>query len=420
MRRVTSATSWPTPRSPMTPGAVLAVHSADCAGVVLARDRPQRPTAIVGAAHAGWRGLESGVLQQTVQRMRDLGGDAFTWDLGPCISPGGLRVRRRAPSTSSRSRYGDVVRGRTLDGKPALDLRAGVRAALGESGRSRMPVTGPPPCTALDPGFYSWRARGDTGRQAAVVWLAPPDERYPWHPVRDVPIRPWSSADRRTRARSSCGVGSRSARTARCGSCVSPRPTRSRSPAPRSRPDSTTWARTTRRSSWRKADGWAKRGRRPRWHFIGRLQSNKVAARWLRSCRCGSPWTGSRWRTEIARRAPGAGCWCNSTWPACPIVAAVDPDGRPGAGALGAPTLGLDVGGLMGVGVPGPPEASRPGFRLLGRIADRPRPSGPFDGDERRPRRRGRGRIDHGPDRIALVGPRPDRPASNTLRRDTP
>jgi len=81
-----------------------------------------------------------------------------------------------------RSRYGDVVVGETLDGKPALDLRAGVRAALAESGVTADAVTGPPPCTALDPGFYSWRARGDTGRQAAVVWLASPDERYPWHP----------------------------------------------------------------------------------------------------------------------------------------------------------------------------------------------------------------------------------------------
>ena len=44
--------------------------------------------------------------------------------------------------------------------------------------------TGPAvvPCTALDDGFFSWRARQDEGRQAAVVWLAPDDHDYPWHP----------------------------------------------------------------------------------------------------------------------------------------------------------------------------------------------------------------------------------------------
>ena len=45
------------------------------------------------------------------------------------------------------------------------------------------PGSGPDvvPCTALDEGFFSWRARQDAGRQAAVVWLAPDDHDYPWH-----------------------------------------------------------------------------------------------------------------------------------------------------------------------------------------------------------------------------------------------
>ena len=164
----------------MVPDAVLAVHSADCAGIVLsATDRNGQP--IIGVVHAGWRGLESGVVQHTVQQMRDLGGDGFTWDLGPCISPGAYEFGTEALDVL-RTRYGNVVVGETLDGKPALDLRAGVRVALGESGVTSEAMTGPPPCTALDPGFYSWRARGDTGRQAAVAWLASPDERYPWHP----------------------------------------------------------------------------------------------------------------------------------------------------------------------------------------------------------------------------------------------
>ena len=38
------------------------------------------------------------------------------------------------------------------------------------------------PWYMLDDGFFSWRARQDEGRQAAVVWLAPDDHDYPWHP----------------------------------------------------------------------------------------------------------------------------------------------------------------------------------------------------------------------------------------------
>jgi YfiH family protein len=167
-----------------TPGAVLAVHTADCAGVVLVGSGADPvtgdPTMVVGAAHAGWRGLRDGVLQHTVSAMRRLGADRIDWDLGPCISPAAYEF---GPDDLAMlaDRYGDAVRATTLDGAPALDVRAGVRAALAEAGVD--PAAGPAtvPCTALDPGFYSWRARADTGRQAAVVWLAPDDHDYPWH-----------------------------------------------------------------------------------------------------------------------------------------------------------------------------------------------------------------------------------------------
>lgn len=167
-----------------TPGAVLAVHTADCAGVVLVGTGTEPvsgdPTAVVGAAHAGWRGLLDGVIQQTVATMRRRGAESFSWDLGACISPAAYEFGE-GELAGLVERYGDAVRATTLDGAPALDIRAGVRAALREAGLD--PSSGPStvPCTALDPGFYSWRARADTGRQAAVVWLAPDDHEYPWH-----------------------------------------------------------------------------------------------------------------------------------------------------------------------------------------------------------------------------------------------
>jgi YfiH family protein len=69
-----------------TPGLACAVFAADCLPVLLCSDDGR----IVGAAHAGWRGLAAGVLQATVQAMCDEAGCApaelQAW-LGPCIGP---------------------------------------------------------------------------------------------------------------------------------------------------------------------------------------------------------------------------------------------------------------------------------------------------------------------------------------------
>ena len=131
------------------------------------------PVRVIGAAHAGWRGLAAGVVEGTVEHMRRMGADRFDWDLGPCISPAAYAFGA-GELDELCERLGPELAATTLDGEPALDLRAGVRAALARAGVDSGVGTGPAvvPCTALDDGFFSWRARQDEGRQAAVVWLA--------------------------------------------------------------------------------------------------------------------------------------------------------------------------------------------------------------------------------------------------------
>ncbi|WP_420638267.1 YggS family pyridoxal phosphate-dependent enzyme [Candidatus Poriferisocius sp.] len=101
----------------------------------------------------------------------------------------------------------------------------------------------------------------------------------------------------------------------------------------------------------------------PRWHFIGRLQRNKirkiagVVHLWQSVDR-------PEVAEEIARRAPGAR-----------VLVQVDvarTGGRGGCLPEDTESLvargrqaGLAVAGLMAVGPPGPPEDARPGFRLL-------------------------------------------------------
>jgi len=149
-------------------GAVLAIHTADCAPVLFRGDAPDGH--VVGAAHAGWRGLCEGVLGATVDAMRDLGARSITWRLGPCISPDAYEFGE-ADLDLLAERLGPDVRALTSDGRPALDLRAGVRSALAGTAAVELPTGARVPCTATDPGWFSWRRDRTRERQAALIWI---------------------------------------------------------------------------------------------------------------------------------------------------------------------------------------------------------------------------------------------------------
>lgn len=109
-------------------------------------------------------------------------------------------------------------------------------------------------------------------------------------------------------------------------------------------------------------------GPEPLWHFIGRLQRNKVrqiaayVALWQTVDR-------EELAAEIARRAPGAGVLVQLNLSGEPQKGGCLPDEAAGLVAR-ATDLGLDVRGLMGVAPAGPPEDARPGFRRLVGLAD--------------------------------------------------
>ena len=163
------------------PGAVLAVTTADCAAVLFegeivgGEQLQSRP--VVGAAHAGWRGLEAGVLGATVEALRALGADRLRHRLGPCICAAHYEFGVEDLDRLER-RLGPSVRGRTESGEPALDLRAGVLAELARLGVVAAPDSPPDSCTAGDPQrYWSWRARRDEARQAAVTWIGAGEAR---------------------------------------------------------------------------------------------------------------------------------------------------------------------------------------------------------------------------------------------------
>ncbi len=88
--------------------------------------------------------------------------------LGPCIRAehyefGGTDL---APLVT---RYGPAVASRTVTGRPALDIPAGVRGTLASVGVEDLDDSGV--CTAATPELFSYRRDGVTGRQVTVAVL---------------------------------------------------------------------------------------------------------------------------------------------------------------------------------------------------------------------------------------------------------
>jgi YfiH family protein len=141
----------------------FAVHTADCAPVALVAPGE----GVVGVAHAGWRGLVAGVVEATAERMRARGATRLVAVVGPCIGPAGYAFGR-ADLDVVAARYGEAVRARTATGEPALDLRAGIRTALRACDAELLAMSDR--TTDADDDLFSFRSRGDGGRQALVAW----------------------------------------------------------------------------------------------------------------------------------------------------------------------------------------------------------------------------------------------------------
>lgn len=155
----------------ITPGVVCAVLIADCMPVLVA----SRDGRGVGAAHAGWRGLAGGVVQNTVQALRARLGDpqaALVAYLGPAIGPTHFEVgaevldAMQGHLADARSAFVDIG-----GGKYRADLFALGRSALAQVGVDV--VDGGTDCTFSDPArFYSYRRDRVTGRHAALIWIS--------------------------------------------------------------------------------------------------------------------------------------------------------------------------------------------------------------------------------------------------------
>lgn len=157
------------------PNQVLAILTADCMPVLFA----SKSGGVIGAAHAGWRGLSGGVLENTLQEMLAISPgmspkDIAVW-MGPAIGPTAFEVGEdvlqafAAQGPAILSKAFRPITGSS--GKYLADLYLLARDRLRSLGIEQ--IDGGDFCTFNDfENFFSYRRDKKTGRFASLIWIS--------------------------------------------------------------------------------------------------------------------------------------------------------------------------------------------------------------------------------------------------------
>lgn len=158
-----------------TANLAIGITTADC-GPVLFADPSAR---VIGAAHAGWKGALTGVLESTIDAMTQLGAerDRIVAAIGPLIRQRSYEVGAEfvARFTAADPAYGGFFVSSQRDGHAMFDLAGFIRARLERAGILMIDDLGDD--TYSDPRFFSYRRsvhrqEGDYGRHIHAIALA--------------------------------------------------------------------------------------------------------------------------------------------------------------------------------------------------------------------------------------------------------
>ncbi len=150
------------------PGDICVVSTADCLPVLFCSEDGGE----IAAAHAGWRGLVAGIIEQSISAMAAQPKELLVW-LGPAISQPayevGAEVRDVFLASDDAAEAAFVANHRS---RWQADLYLLARQRLRKAGVSR--VFGGGLCTFADKAhFYSYRRDGSTGRMLSFVYRTP-------------------------------------------------------------------------------------------------------------------------------------------------------------------------------------------------------------------------------------------------------
>jgi polyphenol oxidase len=151
------------------PGRVCIIQTADCLPVLFCSTDGK----VVGAAHAGWRGLAAGVLENTIRQMRRKGAQEITAWLGPAIGPQKFEVGRDVVDAFVTIDAGNAAafqENQASTKKYLADIYLLAIMALRRENVSK--ISGGGFCTVTEERrFYSYRRDGITGRMASLIWI---------------------------------------------------------------------------------------------------------------------------------------------------------------------------------------------------------------------------------------------------------
>nr|WP_218861325.1 peptidoglycan editing factor PgeF [Nocardioides panzhihuensis] len=141
---------------------VLLVRTADCVPVLLADET----AGVIGAAHAGRKGMAVGVVPATIARMRALGATRIKAWVGPHVC--GKCYEVPAEMQEEIAAAEPAARATTSWGTPSLDVGAGVLAQLAREGVETVDASR---CTRESEDLYSYRRDGAGMSLGALIRL---------------------------------------------------------------------------------------------------------------------------------------------------------------------------------------------------------------------------------------------------------
>ncbi|MPW30798.1 peptidoglycan editing factor PgeF [Agarivorans sp. B2Z047] len=152
----------------MQQDAVCVVMTADCLPVLFC----DKQGTVVAAAHAGWRGLLDGVLENTVAAMNIAPSEIMAW-FGPAIGPDAFEVGAEVYQqfVAKDSKLASAFKASVNSGKYYADIHQLAKQRLSALGLND--VYADASCTLNNASrFFSYRRDGQTGRMAAAIWLS--------------------------------------------------------------------------------------------------------------------------------------------------------------------------------------------------------------------------------------------------------
>ncbi len=147
-------------------GIVAVVMTADCLPILICN----RDGSEVAAVHAGWRGLQAGVIQAALAKMKSPSEKLLVW-IGPGISQDCFEVGAEVRTAFIDSMQdGQSFFNENRNGHWLCDL-AGL-AELVLKGQGVIDVYRAPNCSYRDAElFFSYRRNATTGRMASLIWI---------------------------------------------------------------------------------------------------------------------------------------------------------------------------------------------------------------------------------------------------------